>query len=181
MSNNIAVANRKDRELQPVIIMDIKMEIIDNINTLLGDNLRKELRANVKLKIAASCFSIYAYEAMKTELEQIDYLHFIFTSPTFIPNQVTDKFRKENREFHIPKHKRESSLYGSEFEIRLKNELTQRAIAKECAEWIRRKVHFRSNRSDAPMQQFACVEDDQAKIAYLPLSGFTAVDLARVS
>jgi len=153
------------------------MEIIDNINNLLGDDLKKILRPNVKLKIAASCFSIYAYEALKAEFEQIDSLNFIFTSPTFIPNQITDKLNKEKREFHIPKIKRESSLYGSEFEIRLKNELTQRAIAKECAEWIRRKVQFRSNRSNAPMQQFACLEDDQAKIAYLPLSGFTAVDL----
>jgi len=153
------------------------MEIIDNINSLLGDDLKKVLRPNMKLKIAASCFSIYAYEALKTELEQIDSLNFLFTSPTFIPNQVTDKLNKERREFHIPKLNRESNLYGSEFEIRLKNELTQRAIAKECAEWISRKVRFRSNRSNAPMQQFACVEDDQTTIAYTPLSGFTAVDL----
>ena len=153
------------------------MEIIDNINNLLGDDLKKILQPNVKLKIAASCFSIYAYEALKAELEQIDALNFIFTSPTFIPDQITDKLNKEKREFHIPKLNRESSLYGSEFEIRLKNELTQRAIAKECADWIRHKVQFRSNRTNAPMQQFACVEDDQTKIAYLPLSGFTAVDL----
>lgn len=153
------------------------MEIIDNITTLLGDNLKKTLHPDSKLKIAASCFSIYAYEALKAELEQIDSLNFIFTSPTFITNQITDKLSKEKREFHIPKLKRESSLYGSEFEIRLKNELTQRAIAKECADWIKRKVQFKSNRTHAPMQQFACVEDHQAKSAYLPLSGFTAVDL----
>jgi hypothetical protein len=153
------------------------MEIIDNITTLLGDNLKKTLRSDSKLKIAASCFSIYAYEALKKELEQIDSLNFIFTSPTFISNQITDKLGKEKREFHIPKLKRESSLYGSEFEIRLKNELTQRAIAKECAAWIRRKVKFRSNRTQAPMQQFACVDGEQPKSVYLPLSGFTAVDL----
>lgn len=153
------------------------MEIIDNITTLLGDNLKKMLQPGSKLKVAASCFSIYAYEALKAELERIDALSFIFTSPTFILNQVPDKLDKEKREFYIPKLKRESSLYGSEFEIRLKNELTQRAIAKECADWIRRKVKFRSNRSNAPMQQFACVEDGQLNSVYLPLSGFTAVDL----
>ncbi len=153
------------------------MEIIDNINRLLGDDLKKELNPNAKLKIAASCFSIYAYEALKKELEQIDSLQFLFTSPTFIPNQVTDKFHKERREFHIPKLNRENSLYGSEFEIRLKNELTQRAIARECADWISRKVQFRSNRSNAYMQQFSCVDGDQTKTAYTPLSGFTAVDL----
>ena len=153
------------------------MEIIDNITTLLGDNLKKTLLPDSHLKIAASSFSIYAFEALKAELDQIGSLNFLFTSPTFISNQITDKLEKEKREFHIPKLKRESSLYGSEFEIRLKNELTQRAIAKECADWIRRKVQFRSNLSHAPMQQFACVEAGQAKSVYLPLSGFTAVDL----
>jgi SNF2-related domain len=153
------------------------MEIIDNITKLLGDNLKKTLLPDSNLKIAASCFSIYAFEALKAELEQIGALNFIFTSPTFISNQITDKLEKEKREFHIPKLKRESSLYGSEFEIRLKNKLTQRAIAKECADWIRRKVQFRSNLSLAPMQQFACVAAGQAKSVYLPLSGFTAVDL----
>ena len=153
------------------------MDIIDNISKLLGDDLKKSLRSSAKLKIAASCFSIYAYEALKKELEQIDSLRFIFTSPTFISNQVSDKLGKEKREFFIPKLQRESSLYGSEFELRLKNELTQRAIAKECAEWIRRKVKFRSNCANVPMQQFACIEDEQQKSVYMPLSGFTAVDL----
>ena len=153
------------------------MELIDNINQLLGDNLKATLSSHGKMKIAASCFSIYAYEALKAEFEQIESLQFIFTSPTFIQNQITDKFRKEKREFHIPKLQRENSLYGTEFEIRLKNELTQRAIAKECADWIRRKVAFRSNRTNAPMQQFACVDNGEEQAVYLPLNGFTAVDL----
>lgn len=153
------------------------MQIIDNVTTLLGDDLKKALTVGSKVKIAASCFSIYAYEALKTELEQIDSLRFIFTSPTFIANQVTDKLGKEKREFFIPKLQRESSLYGSEFELRLKNELTQRAIAKECAEWIRRKVKFQSNCANVPMQQFACIENEPQTSVYMPLSGFTAVDL----
>ena len=44
------------------------MHIIDNINELLGDNLKQTLASGAKLKIAASCFSIYAYEALKEEL-----------------------------------------------------------------------------------------------------------------
>jgi hypothetical protein len=153
------------------------MEIIDNINHLLGDDLKKSIQPGSKLKIAASCFSIYAYEALKAELEKIDSLEFIFTAPTFVPNEVADKIKKERREFHIPKGDRERSLYGSEFEIQLKNKLTQRAIAKECADWLRRKASFRSNRSKAPMQQFACVQANGADVAYMPLHGFTAVDL----
>ncbi len=153
------------------------MEIIDNINHLLGDNLKQTIKPGSKLKIAASCFSIYAFEALKKELENIASLEFIFTSPTFVPNEVTDKIKKERREFHIPKAERERSFYGSDFEIQLKNKLTQRAIAKECADWMRRKANFRSNRGKAPMQQFACVQGNESDAVYLPLHGFTAVDL----
>ncbi|MDX7683076.1 SNF2-related protein [Aeromonas caviae] len=153
------------------------MELIDNINRLLGDDLKQALRPGARLKIAATCFSMYAFEALKAELEAIDELEFIFTSPTFVANEVTDKIRKERKEFHIPKHDRERSLYGSEFEIQLRNKLTQRAVAKECADWIRRKAVFKSNRTKAPMQQFACVQTKVTDTAYMPLHGFTAVDL----
>ena len=153
------------------------MELIDNINRLLGDDLKKTLKPQARLKIAASCFSMYAFEALKSELEKIEELSFIFTSPTFVANEVTDKVQKERREFHIPKSDRERSLYGSEFEIQLRNKLTQRAIAKECADWMRRKATFKSNRSKAPMQQFASVQAKETATAYMPLHGFTAVDL----
>jgi hypothetical protein len=153
------------------------MELIDNISRLLGDDLKQTVRPGARLKIAASCFSMYAFEALKAELEKIDGLDFIFTSPTFVANEVTDKIRKERKEFHIPKLDRERSLYGSEFEIQLRNKLTQRAVAKECADWIQRKAKFRSNRTKAPMQQFACVQAGGSDTAYMPLHGFTAVDL----
>jgi superfamily II DNA or RNA helicase len=150
--------------------------IINNITDLFGDELKRSLEPKSKLKIAASCFSIYAFEALKDELEKIEELEFVFTSPTFMPNDALDKLRKEKREFHIPKSEREKSFYGSEFEIQLKNKLTQKAIAKECAEWIQRKAIFKSNIADVPMQQFASVESS-LDTAYVPLSGFTAVDL----
>jgi ERCC4-related helicase len=153
------------------------MELIDNISRLLGDDLKQTIKPGARLKIAASCFSMYAFEALQAELEKIAELNFIFTSPTFVANEVTDKIRKERKEFHIPKLDRERSLYGSEFEIQLRNKLTQRAIAKECADWIRRKATFKSNRRQAPMQQFACVQTTGMDTAYMPLLGFTAVDL----
>jgi ERCC4-related helicase len=153
------------------------MKIIDNINALLGDDLKTSITPKSKVKIAASCFSIYAYEALKSELSKIDTLEFIFTAPTFVANEVTDKVRKERREFFIPKSNRESSLYGSEFEIQLRNKLTQRAVARECAQWIRQKATFRSNKTKAQMQQFLCVNEGEEQTAYAPLHGFTAVDL----
>ncbi len=153
------------------------MEVLDNISRLLGDDLKGTVRPGAKVRIAASSFSIFAFEALKQELESVEDLQFIFTTPTFVAQEATDRVAKAPREFHIPQAEGERGFYGSEFEIRLKNKLTQRAIARECAEWIRRKAQFRSNRSGAPMQQFACVEVAESSAVYMPLHGFTAVDL----
>ena len=152
------------------------MEILNNLTSLWGDDLKKKLAPGVRLKIAASCFSIYAYEALKEEFQDIEGLEFIFTAPTFVPDEVSDKLSKQRREFFIPKERREKSLYGSEFEIQLRNKLNQRAIAKECARWIRAKARFRSNGTKSPMQQFACLKGEQEAV-YTPIQGFTAVDL----
>lgn len=154
------------------------MELIDNVNHLLGNELKQHLKHGSKLQVAASCFSMYAFVTLKNELSKIDSLEFIFTEPTFTPESATDKFKKEHREFHIPKNHRERSLYGSDFEIQLKNELTQKAVAKECAEWIRSKVTFKSNTSNSSMQQFMTTQDKaQQDTVFAPISGFTAVDL----
>jgi superfamily II DNA or RNA helicase len=154
------------------------METIDNLNSLLGDSLKQTLRPGTKLQVAASCFSMFAYEALKQELEKVESVEFIFTSPTFAHGQSTDNLPKERREFFIPKLERERSLYGTEFEIQLRNKLTQRAIARECADWIRRKATFRSNATKSPMQQMACIEGGNTEPSvYFPLQGFTAVDL----
>jgi SNF2 family DNA or RNA helicase len=155
----------------------VSMKIIDNTSQLFGDDLKATVGRGARLKIAASCFSIYAFEALKSELSKIESLQFIFTAPTFVPMEVTDRLRKERREFFIPKARRESGLYGTEFEIQLRNKLTQRAVARECADWIRKKARFRSNTTKAPMQQFLHVASDDGGIAYMPISGFTAVDL----
>ena len=153
------------------------MQIIDNTSHLLGDDLKDSLGKGARLRIAASCFSIYAFEALKSELAKVDGLQFVFTAPTFVPTEVTDRLRKERREFFIPKAKRESGLYGTEFEIQLRNKLTQRAVARECADWIRKKASFRSNTTKAPMQQLMHVSGPEGDVAYMPISGFTAVDL----
>ncbi len=153
------------------------MKILDNISQRWGDDLKGTIHPGSRLKIAASCFSIYAFEALKAELSKVDSFQFIFTAPTFVPTEVTDRVRKERREFYIPKIRREAGIYGSEFEIQLRNKLTQRAIARECANWIRQKACFRSNTTKSPMQQFLHVSSGEDAVAYMPISGFTAVDL----
>lgn len=145
------------------------MEVINNTGKTLRDDLSVVIKEGSKLSIAAACFSIYAFQALKDELQGIDELRFIFTSPTFI----TEKAKKEKREFYIPRLNRERSLYGTEFEVKLRNELTQKAIAKECAEWIKDKVKFKSNISDKSIQGMLVVDD----IGYTPINNFTTVEL----
>ena len=145
------------------------MEFIDNVNKTLKDDMALTLRTGSKVAIAASCFSIYAFQELKEQLSDISELRFIFTSPSFI----TEKADKQKREFYIPRLNRERDLYGSEFEIKLRNELSLKAVAKECAEWIRKKVCFKSNRTNAGMPSFATVDDT----TYMPLGGFTTVEL----
>ena len=145
------------------------MELINNTTKTLKDDLSVEIKKGSKLSIAAACFSIYAFQELKKQLTSIEELRFIFTSPTF----VAEKTKKEKREFYIPRLNRERSLYGTEFEIKLRNEMTQKAIAKECADWIKEKVTFKSNISDKTIQGQLVVDD----IGYTPINNFTTVEL----
>lgn len=149
------------------------MKILDNITNTVRDDLRKEIKRGSKISVAAACFSMYAYQELKKQLESVEEFRFIFTSPTF----VKEKTEKQKREFYIPRLSRETSLYGTEFEIKLRNEMTQRAIARECADWIRRKAKFKSNTTGENMTGFMTVDAKDGQTAYMPMSGFTTVDI----
>ena len=121
---------------------------------------------------SAAYFSIYAYQKLKEELEKIDEFKFIYTSPTF----TKENSSKDKREFYIPRISREKSLHGTEFEVRLRNEMTQKSIAKECADWIRRKAKFKSNITNGTMNNFIYL-DNENNCSYTPIQGFTLVDI----
>ena len=145
------------------------MKLINNITETLRDDLSIEIKKGSKLAIAAACFSIYAFQELKEELQGIDQLRFIFTEPTFISEYA----EKERKEFYIPRLTREKNVFGTEFEVKLRNELSQRAIARECAEWIRTHAVFKSNTTQEHMPGFMNVDDKN----YMPLHAFTTVDL----
>ena len=139
----------------------MSMEILDNVNKTVKDDLEKTVSKGDKISIAAACFSIYAYETLKEQLDSVEELRFVFTSPTFLQ----EKAPREKREFYIPQLNRERSLYGTEFEVKLRNELNQKAIARECAEWIKKKVRFRSNVTGGSMGGFLSVAKPDETIA----------------
>lgn len=151
----------------------MEVKVFDNVTEILRDDMASTISKGCKVSIAAACFSMYAYKELKKQLESVDECRFIFTSPTF----VTEKAEKQKREFYIPRLNRESSLYGTEFELKLRNEMTQKAIAKECADWIRRKATFKSNTTGENMGGFVTVENTQQQVAYMPMNGFTTVDI----
>ena len=149
------------------------MDTFNNTTKVVKDDLERKIKSGSRISIAAACFSIYAYQALTNELEDCDEFRFIFTSPTF----VAEKTPKERREFYIPRLNREKSLYGTEFEVRLRNELKQKALAKECADWMRRKAQFRTNTTREGMNNFMVVENPEDTYTYMPMNSFTAVDL----
>ena len=147
------------------------MKVIDNRIEKFGEDLKQEIKINDKCYIASAVFSMYSYEELKKQLSEIDELDFIFTNPTFIKKE---KEQKQERQFEIDNYKREKSIVGSEFEIKLKNKLNGKAIAKECAKWIKEKAKFKSNINNNPIQKFMNINE---KITYLNVDEFSSAGL----
>ncbi len=102
------------------------------------DKLRENIKSGTKLSIISAYFTIYAYEELRKELNKIDSLRLLFSEPTFIKNK-----KDINREFKLS-GSYERGLAGDRYEMKLKNELKQSEIAKECAEWVRKKVEVKA-------------------------------------
>lgn len=147
---------------------------IDNKTSLVKDDLVRTIREGGRISIAAASFSMYAYRELREQLESAGSFRFIYTSKTF----TEDATPKEQREFYIPRLEREQNLYGTPLEIRLRNELTQKAIATECADWIRRKkARFMSFDEGSDITPSLIVEHDDEKTAYMPFNEFTTTQL----
>lgn len=141
----------------------------DNKTSIFKDDLARIIKEGDTVSVAASVFSMYAFNELREQLEALDEFHFIYTEPTF----AKDLAKKEQREFYIPRLSREQGLYGTEHEIKLRNELTQKAVASECANWIRAKASFKSLTSgNAPVMEGLAVEGEDA-VAYLGVRSFS--------
>jgi SNF2 family DNA or RNA helicase len=145
-------------------------KLLNNTTDKIGDELKKDLKSGSKVSVAASIFSMYGYNILKKELSDIDELRFIFTDPTFIEAEKTSR---EQKLFEIRSDKKKQSVGGSEFEINLKNELTGRAIAKECKKWIEQKVKFKSN-INGGIHSNLVIDNKYESTVYLPLDEFSS-------
>ena len=139
---------------------------IDNVNRRLVDDLRITLKSGSRVAVAGAVFSLYAYAAMRKELKDVKDFRFIFTSPVF----SQEKTKKEQREFFIPRLGRERALCGTPFEIKLRNQLTQKAVARECAEWIRTKARFKTSLEHDAMSGELLVGSAESISQYFPLN-----------
>ena len=120
------------------------MEFLDNVGpNRLGDALASSIDGGAKLSIISAYFTVFAYKELKEELGKIDSVRFLFSEPTFI-KAMEDA--KDPRQFELEKRGRERGVGGVGLELTLSNNLDQRGIARECAEWIRSKGSFRSAR-----------------------------------
>ena len=145
--------------------------IFNNRTDKVWDDLKVTIQKNSKLYVAAAIFSIYGFDALKNVLTKIDSLQFIFTDPTFVK---ADKENREQKKFEINTNKAIQSISGSDFEIHLKNEMKWRAIAKECKQWIEKKVQFKTNTSYRYIQPQIIVDNDKDKFVYSWLNEFSS-------
>ena len=149
-------------------------KFFDNKLSIVKDDLVQTIESGNSVSVAAATFSMYAYQELKDQLDDIDDFRFIFTSQAFTKSRAP----KEKREFYIPRLNREQSLFGTNLEIRLRNELMQKAIAQECADWIRAKATFKSFDGEEGMGITAFVVDKpDDSVAYMPFNEFTTSEL----
>lgn len=157
-------------------VFEVKcMKLIDNRTELLRDNLITAIQKNDKVAIAATCFSMYAFKELMPQLAEVDELRFIFTSPA--PTVKTDKKGAYSVSLN---EEIEGILTGSASEGKLKQALSQKAVAREFAKWLQQKnIQFRANATADPISGFSVIssQDKATMTAFAPLQGFTTVDL----
>ncbi len=147
---------------------------LDNKENFVYTELENAIKKGSKLSIMSGYFSMYAYFNLRKTFNKIDNLRFIYAKPTFLKTH-----NKEAREYYIDNN----SIFGNDYEIKLKNEMTQGSVSKECSKWIKDCVEIKSfkNHNEAPLR-FICVDNgDDSNIAINGSVDFTTAGLGITS
>lgn len=113
-------------------------KMLDNKrNGSVADELRENISKGSKLSVMTAYFTIYAFAELKKELMKVDGVRMLFTDPIFIKNE-----EEPSREYYI-NHPAGQALSGNQYEIKLRNEMCQASVARECAQWLERKAQVK--------------------------------------
>lgn len=146
----------------------------DNVSRIFKDELARQIAPGDSVSVAGPSFSIYAWRSLREKLADVSRFRFLYTSDTFLGKKAS----KEQREFYIPRRDRERGLLGAPFEVKLRNELTQRGDSHDCVDWIKEKAEFRSVSGGAFTASQLAIDKGGDCLVYMPLMhGFTTRDL----
>jgi SNF2 family DNA or RNA helicase len=96
-----------------------------------GDFLRAELKAGADFDIVTAYFTVFAYDKLRAQLDNLGRIRLLFGEAAFIHNLD-------------PEHKDGAAYVLRDDGLALASGLNQRHIAQACAAWIRDKVEVRS-------------------------------------
>jgi SNF2 family DNA or RNA helicase len=118
-------------------MIDIKVKaknsIRDNFsNGSVGKFLQQQIENNSSLSFVTAYFTIYAYEKLKPQLDNVNSLRLLFGEPRFIKNVSSSKEAKNYK------------IEDDNLVIPVENRLQQKLLAKQCSAWIRDKVEIKS-------------------------------------
>ncbi|MEW9078238.1 helicase-related protein [Terrisporobacter glycolicus] len=131
----------------------MQQKIIDNKQYgLVGDCLKENIKENSKISIAASHFTIHAFEELKEELSNIDKFKFLFAQPTFI--------KHKNKAIETKIRENENKIFGVDEERCYKSHLNQAYIAKELSKWIKNKAEIKSMKSKSLGESIYYIENE---------------------
>jgi ERCC4-related helicase len=107
--------------------------IRDNFsNGSVGDFLVDHIENNSNLSFVTAYFTIYAYEKLKPQLDNVNSLRLLFGEPRFIKSVASSTDAKNYQ------------IEDDKLVIPVENRLQQKVLAKQCANWIREKVEIKS-------------------------------------
>ncbi len=145
-------------------------KILNNKTNFVYEELEQNIKKGSKLSVISAYFSMYAYDALRKPLDKIDNMRFIYTKPSFLKDNT-----KESRQYYIDNN----SIFGNDYEIKLKNEMTQGSVSRDCSDWIRDKVEIKSFKTPNEAQaRMVCVDNnDDSNIAVTGSVDFTTTGL----
>lgn len=132
--------------------------LYDNKNNgKVGAELKRKISQGTKLSVLSGLFSVYGYQVLKKELAKVAETRLLLSG--WNENTI-------------------SSLAGGHTELRLKNQLDQARIAKECATWLTKNVEIKAPSDNTPINQnLFHIKDADGSFAIQGSSHFTAAGL----